>query len=158
MSSISRIPAGILGFLGIKNGGQYPQRLTADLVPTWDLSALYLAYGAQVAGLTSNFNSIGYTQCISPPPGEVWVLHDFSVAAQAGAGEAAKICLARAPNAAVNVVDISDQVDITASTTKVAVLMRPIILCPGDTAGFSAYDLTGTISIYAAWNYTILTM
>jgi len=34
-------PLGLLSFLQIKNGGQNPQRLVSDLLPTWDLQKHY---------------------------------------------------------------------------------------------------------------------
>lgn len=36
-------PIGLLGFLGIKNGGEYPQELVNVLSPTWDLMRHYTA-------------------------------------------------------------------------------------------------------------------
>jgi hypothetical protein len=43
---INRTPLGILDFLGIKNGGQYPQTMPAVLSPTWDMHRWYLEYAA----------------------------------------------------------------------------------------------------------------
>lgn len=43
---LNRQPLGLLDFLQIKNGGQYPQRLVTDLVPTWDLRDHYLQVNA----------------------------------------------------------------------------------------------------------------
>lgn len=45
-------PQGLLSFLQIKNGGQNPQRLVTDLVPTWDLSRHYLETNALVVETT----------------------------------------------------------------------------------------------------------
>jgi len=38
---LSAIPKGLLAFLGIRNGGQYPQTLNPVLQPTWDLQEHY---------------------------------------------------------------------------------------------------------------------
>lgn len=40
---LSTIPKGLLGFLGIKSGGRYPQNLAEVLAPVWDVRDHYLA-------------------------------------------------------------------------------------------------------------------
>lgn len=67
---LTAIPKGLLGFLGIKNGGQYPQNLVNVLSPTWDLRDHYVeSYAAEflqgpinlAAGTTSGDLSFGTT-------------------------------------------------------------------------------------------------
>lgn len=46
-------PAGLLDFLGIKNGGRYPQHLSTDLVPTLELLRWYVAANSIEIGSVS---------------------------------------------------------------------------------------------------------
>jgi len=61
---INRIPSGLLGFLGIKNGGENPQELSKILVPTVDLIPLYdlqgVTYTQGFSTLTSGVTIFGF--------------------------------------------------------------------------------------------------
>ena len=157
---LSKIPAGLLGFLGIKNGGEYPQQLLRELVPTWDVASLYYGFSFNYGQVISNFNAPGANNCAVPPVGEVWAIHDCSCAITAGAGEAATVALIRSPPTNLFTVNISETVTVGAAATAAVALRRdtPLILSPGDNLGFIAYDVTGTLDFYFSYRYSVLTM
>jgi len=58
---INKIPSGLLGFLGIKNGGQNPTELSQILVPTVSLRELYELQGVTYSAATSTISALGAT-------------------------------------------------------------------------------------------------
>lgn len=160
MSAISKIPAGLLGFLGIKNTGQYPADLANQLVPTWDLARLYYGYEFRYNGLISTINAVGQSVIIQVPIGEVWLVHDYSIAVTAGAGEGATFQLCRSPPNSAFVVNITEGVTVAASQQRAVCtrLPEPIVLAPGEQLGVMVYDLTGVVDIYSAYRYTPMSM
>lgn len=156
MSEISKIPQGILGFLGIKNGGQYPQKLTADLVPTWDMSQLYLNNYADYLSVDSTINATGYTIFFSAPQNETWFVTDYSLDIATGAGEAWQGCLARATANNVSQVRLSDDWTLAASTWAARVGPRNVVLAPGESLGVNTDSLTGVIDIVSQCRYVVL--
>lgn len=160
MSAISRIPLGLLGFLGIKNGGEYPQRLINLLAPVWDLSSLYLntseIHWASVDGLVGP----GYNITMQPNPGEVFVLHEASVSYANAAGEAISIGLARALQNNTTVVNVTELVNIGAATGSIAALVdrSPLIIPAGENFGVFATNHVGVQrNFYFRARYTLLT-
>lgn len=159
MSAISRIPAGLLGFLGIKNGGQYPQRLTQDLVGVWNLREQYLEYGAQLGGAVGGVSVAGYGVTVAPPAGEVWCLHDIGCSFTVGAGETWTGALCRSQTSGGTTVPISPGLTVPASSSGVLVANHvPVYLCPGDNLGLITLAVTGTIDYYLTYRYSILSM
>lgn len=156
---ISRIPAGILGFLGIKNGGQYPQELGSILAPTWELGELYLSYGAQLGGAVGGVSVAGYGVTVAPPPGEVWCLHDIGCSVTTGAAEAWTGSLCRSSTSGGTTVPISDSQSLGASANCVLTAHHVhSFLCPGENLGLLTLAVTGTVDYYLTYRYTILTM
>lgn len=82
MIQLNRHPVGILDFLGIKNGGMYPQELGTVLAPTWDLRRFYLDNGATHVRTTGNLTNAdrGTTLSIgfAVPVGEMWYVDRVS--------------------------------------------------------------------------------
>jgi hypothetical protein len=90
---LSKLPLGLLGFFGIKNGGDYPQAVRADIQPVLDLAQMFainyrelLSY-APVAAL--GFVSANSVTGVSPtvPAGEVWFISAVSVQTFTGVGD-----------------------------------------------------------------------
>lgn len=156
MSEISRIPAGILGFLGIKNGGRYPQRLLDQLAPTWDLAQLYLNSYAEYLTVASTIVGPGYTIFFSAPQNETWYVTDYSLDIASGAGEAWQGCLARATANNLAQVRLSDDWTLGASTWAARVGPRGVILAPGESLGVSTDSVTGVIDIVSQCRFTVL--
>ena len=92
---ISKLPLGLLGFFGIKNGGEYPQTLGHSISPTFDqLELLAINYRELLAmsvvpaglGFTAQVNlTLGITAVV--PSNEVWLLNTYSVNLFTGAGD-----------------------------------------------------------------------
>ena len=61
MTTLNRRPIGLLGYLGIKNGGRDPAQLAPVLSPTWDLEQLYLAGGSLYESVTVSGLVVGNT-------------------------------------------------------------------------------------------------
>jgi len=159
VSGISRIPAGLLGFLGIKNGGQYPQRLATELLPTWDLSDQYSEYGAQLQGLNLQVTATGYIAYFTPPVGEVWRIHDIGLTVQCAVAELFLGSVARSQTAGGTVVPITDHLSVAASSSGVVVVPRvPMFLNPGDNLGVITYAFAGSSDGYLQIRYTVMTM
>jgi hypothetical protein len=156
---ISRIPAGLIGFLGIKNGGMYPQELAPTLLPTWDVGDLYLQYGAQLGGAVGGVSVAGYGVTVAPPPGEVWCLHDIGCSVTTGAGEAWTGALCRSSTSGGTTVPISQGAILGASANDVLIAQHnECYLCPGENLGLLTLAVTGTVDYYLTYRYTILTM
>lgn len=74
MSLLSNIPQGLLAFLGIKNGGQYPQQLLTNLAPVLDLYQHYQYVNSEAYQWNTNLGTqSGYLQIPGP-----WVPRDIS--------------------------------------------------------------------------------
>jgi len=85
----SKLPLGLLGFLGIKTGGQYPQFLGDSINPSWDmleiLSGVHIESGATVAAAPAAATFGSYHVV---PQQEVWYVRHYSARATTAAGEA----------------------------------------------------------------------
>lgn len=159
MSKISRIPAGLLGFLGIKNAGQYPSDISQVLLPTWDLASLYLQYGAQLGGDAGTENVAGYQVVATCPPGEVWCLHNIGMSVTTGAGDQWTGGICRSKTSGGTTVPISGSGAISANNNVLLnALAVPTFLTPGETLGLITLSVTGTIDYYLTYRYSILSM
>ena len=158
---INRWPLGLLGFLGIKNGGRYPQHLSELLLPTWDQAFLYLNAAAEYSAINANPPAVGNTPLFGVPLGECWYVHNFSLQVATPAGGAYSGHLTR-NNAAVApaVVLVSlcqDQViGASAHATFVPTQAQaaPMFLTPGEQLGVSSTVVTGAVTAYAAIRFT----
>jgi hypothetical protein len=75
VSGINRIPSGLLGFLGIKNGGRYPQQLSDVLMPTVNMAPWYIQTNIQSRRATPvNVTAVGFTSYLQVPAGELWAI------------------------------------------------------------------------------------
>lgn len=160
MTTISRIPTGLLGFLGIKNGGEYPQRLINLLSPTWDLASLYLNTNEIRFASVDAVIGTGYNVVLQPNPGEVFVLHEASASYVNAAGEAISIGLARASQNNLTIVNVTDLINIGASTGGIATLQyrSPLVIPAGENFGVFATNHVGIDrNFYFKARYTLLT-
>jgi hypothetical protein len=147
---IQVLPQGLLGFLGIKNGGQFPQTLLPDLAPTLDLLEIYLQTDHEV--IFSGPVSIlapGYI-FINPftvPQNEYWAIIDWGVEFPLGAGEAIKVALGYSLGGTLCL--LSDRTELsTVGGALMAVNMnkqRPILLPPNTSLGYLVSEITGTL-------------
>lgn len=90
---MSKLPIGLLGFLGIKNGGQYPQTLGNVLLPQIELLDMIASNYRVPSIFVSNPVAIGFTPqtlnavAVVVPPGELWYLMSASVSVFTGVGD-----------------------------------------------------------------------
>jgi len=94
--SINRVPQGLLGFLGIKNGGQYPSALSNTLAPTFDLGECYANTNREYQTASIAVNALGQTNFHTAPIGQYWwVQHAslFTATIGAGAAYAGVLCM-----------------------------------------------------------------
>lgn len=91
---ISKLPIGLLGFFGIKNGGQYPQSIVPAIQPTLELAGILAAnYNesitvAPIAALgfvTANIGASGLPAVV--PAAELWWVSSLSAFAFTGVGD-----------------------------------------------------------------------
>lgn len=117
MPNINKLPFGLLGFLGLKNGGRNPQELAETLAPTMDLTDLYFGTNKQLVRLSGNVTAIGFNLLGAVPNDEVWALTGCSCNSNAvlGAGVTLKGLMAYAAidGAAYNVVALGAYANMT---------------------------------------------
>jgi len=95
---LSKLPLGLLGFFGIKNGGQYPQQVAGFHQPVIDTTGLLqAAYGERIvvsisAGFVANSflqgNVVATGLAAAVPAGETWAVWAASFGVFTGAGDA----------------------------------------------------------------------
>jgi len=70
-------PEGVLSSLGIQSGGQYPQHLLSDLVPTYELGPWYREYNGTFQTATGPITGIAtgvFTDLFTVPERELWIV------------------------------------------------------------------------------------
>lgn len=92
---ISKLPLGLLGFFGIKNGGQYPQSIVPTIAPTLEMGGILAAnYNENVSVpciaalgfVTGNILASGIAAVV--PASELWWVSALSFQSFTGAGDA----------------------------------------------------------------------
>jgi len=84
---INRLPAGLLSFLGIKNGGRNPQFLSEQLSPTFELLGWYLQSNSLSLQANGNVTAVGFNaNWFTVPAGETWAVLSAQVNSQAALG------------------------------------------------------------------------
>lgn len=84
-ASIQRVPIGLLDHLGIKSTGDNPSILTDSVIPTVDLTPMYLINRWEYINVTTAVaGAIGVVTAATPtdlqvPNGQLWIVQDFSV-------------------------------------------------------------------------------
>lgn len=86
---VSKLPLGLLGFFGIKNGGQYPQSIAPQFMPTLELMGLLGAnYHENVGSAPLVPSVVGFNQTtITVPASEIWLVHSISAFEFTGPGD-----------------------------------------------------------------------
>lgn len=91
---LSKLPLGLLGFFGIKNGGKYPQYIVPEIQPTLELAdILAVNYNEMVAipclaalgFVTGNILATGLPAVV--PASEVWFVSSLTVLTFTGVGD-----------------------------------------------------------------------
>lgn len=162
MTSINRQPAGVLGLLGIKNGGEYPRDLSNVLVPTWDMTDLYVLNASEYLTRTDNVTATGTLQTDGPIPGEVWRVTEFGArTGNLAAGETIQFALGLfGPGTAPIYVPLTSvqSASAVAGDRAQAAIQRPVLLNPGETLGVFITDVTtvGNVPVLTSLRFTRL--
>lgn len=161
MPNINKLPLGLLGFLGIKNGGEYPQELSNVLSPVWDLGPLYMNANAenQVAALA--IAGIGSQAFFTVPNGEAWyVLIASAATGTLGAGQTIELALQTTDAAGLVTVAVSPMSGSrTAGQRCAQALPSPVYCGPGSTFGINATQFAaGPINVTCAVRFARLSL
>ena len=154
---LSRQPDGLLGFLGIKNGGRNPQFLIETVQPTFDLYAHYLNTAPEY-GYVDSTVVLGASIIFLANPGEILYVTDFNVEAVTVAGQAIRYDLRRGRQN-VGDVALTAPTNIGASSFTSLSFNQPIWLMPDEWLGIGASLVTaGPVQTYAYARFVRLPM
>lgn len=160
-SAINRLPLGLLGFLGIKNGGQYPRDLSPLLSPVWNLSDLYLNANAENSAPVVSVASLGYTGFATVPTGESWcILLASAATGTLGAGVTIEMTLGMTDAAVLTTIALAPMPGSRTVGGRFAVnLASPIWLAPGSSFGVVCTQLAaGPVSTTLAFRFARFTL
>ena len=158
---INRIPGGLLGFLGIKNGGRNPDALSNVLVPQLDLTEVYLRTNYVLARIDTTVAAVGFTGAGTVPAGQAWYVSNVfaNTPAALGAGQVLRGCPAAAlpDGVAFSVCPLADPREtLTNYVYECGPPARPYQLLPPGTAigfychGLAAGPFTVTVQLWYA--------
>lgn len=147
MGQLNRQPAGILGFLGIKNFGRSPDELATILAGTWDLSNWYLANAAQYTVAAGTITATGGLAVHTVPTGKVWSVMGWDCQIITGAGDTVQYSFAQIqPGGTLPRLVYGNQENVAASQNTrrgLELYVSPLIVMPGESLGLSVQNFTG---------------
>lgn len=161
MAKISRLPVGLLDFLGLKNLGRNPDELALTVVPMLDMRDFYLAdrwtnvveTGLSAAG-TANTSTVTRV-----PAGEIWWIKQYQVSTSPlGAGQTLRLqAFASLPGAA-SASQFTGELDQAAQATVGEICrasVRDFLAIGGTQFGFTPLqNVAGPVpNISASWTY-----
>lgn len=134
-TAINRLPLGLLGFLGIKNGGQYPTDLNQVLQPVWDLQLLYASANSDILSQTTAVNALGtlsFTN-LTVPNGEAWLVMQLDAKSTTlTAGQTLQHAIVITDPAVTTSLVVSDSSPVATNGMRTAVgIQRDLWLGPG---------------------------
>lgn len=151
MSTVSKLPRGLLSALGLQNFGEAPRELAMAYAPTIDVRELFLLDSRETVIFTtqatpvvgSNFFANG-----AVPAGELWFVWQYFVGATPGAGEAIRL----GPSIQYQSVNmpVGFAETIAATQNGRAFAQAPFWASPGSVFGFWAQSLTLAPDVDAA--------
>jgi hypothetical protein len=155
---INRNPNGLLGFLGIKNGGRNPGVLTAELSADFELSELYYCNNPIMDAYTQlGVAAAGSYVAFTPPDNNVWKVLEYSAFVSTPAAVTCDVALAKLGQANTRWVGLSDSVALVASQSKVITSEYPGIIAQGERLGFYVATVTGAgLNIEVQVRYALL--
>jgi len=158
---ISRLPLGLIRFLGIQSGGVYPQSLSPQLQTSWDtFQLLHANHHETVTQANPAVAAIGVLTIANTfvPNGEAWYVRAASVNIVAGAGEAWSGQLVWVPFGAPGAGTIGHPLTLVIGVAGAAGQSVQIgslqqgasegfFMGPGDILAINTVSLTGTIDL-----------
>lgn len=161
--TIQRYPRGLLDLLGSKSSGENPTDLVPAVQGTIDLSYMYQFEKVELVNATTNVVNLtgawGVTgTAFTVPAGELWLLHNLTVTANAqlAAGESYRIRAAIFRAQWTNWQLGSDTGVGSGVGTRPSIgwqFERPEILRPSDSVGLFAEQVAAGASQFTAYGY-----
>lgn len=148
---LQRLPKGLLGFMELKNGGQFPQELAAAaLIPQIDLLRWYLATNGEPVVTAPIAAAVGFTNFpeFLIPQDEIWYVDNFMVRSElVGAGEAVQLCAGALLRTGARIP--FGQIGNNAGPGQIANTTQGIgmFLQPGDQLGADVLGVTGAVNV-----------
>lgn len=166
--AISTLPLGLLGFLGIKNGGEYPRELAGYYQPMFDLLDLLAAneaeeihFANQAIGVAAG-NMQAFSTPAQVPQTEVWLVRLFAARIVTGAGDALRgnlVCRRAGVPSPGNVLALSETFAAGASTFDYwTANTLPFWLGPGDELGVWVSSFTAAPAVRPAIRFARFTI
>jgi len=159
MPNINKLPLGLLGFLGIKNGGRYPEELSNILSGTWDLGPLYLNANSETRADVLAIAAIGSQAFWTVPTGEAWWVQLASAATGTlGAGVTIELGLQTTDAAGLVTIAVSPMSGPRTVGARCAQsLPQPVLVGPGATFGINCTQLAaGPVNVTVATRFARL--
>lgn len=153
---LNRAPDGLLGFLGIKNGGKNPQFLAPYCQPVFDLYDHYLNTAPEYVFVSAALSSGDNIQLLAEA-GEVLYVTSFSVSASPGVGEAVSYQLGRGMQNAGSV-SLTSTLVLGASTFQGIAFTDPLWLMPNEWVGTRVLSVTGVVDGFFSARFVRLQM
>ena len=168
---ISRLPLGLLGFFGIKNGGQYPQTIGNVILPQLEMQGILHANYHENLGSTTGaggITALGFKQLndtvtglpLIVPASELWFVGCVTAVVFTGVGDSftgtLMVRATQAGSASAWNRAVSDEITAVASQGRNLPAQRDFWLAPGDQIGahISAFvNASGTAQL--AWNFEL---
>lgn len=161
VSGINRVPAGLLGFLGIKNGGEAPKQLSNVLLPTWDTTQLYFNSNAEQRADVLAIAGLGSQAFFTVPNGESWIVLQSSAATGTlGAGVTIELQLQTTDSAGLVTIATCPMSGARTAGQRCAVNQpSPVYLGPGATWGINCTQLAaGPVNVTLATRFVRLAL
>lgn len=156
---ISKLPLGLLGFLGIKSFGQYPNSLGSQISPGLDLLGLFSGAHAEHANGGAVNAAAGYnTVALTVPQNEIWYVTMAHAVATLGAGTAITMQLAVQPSVGADIVLTELLTGGASAGSIMSPLLREVWLGPGDDLGIRVGAFTGVVPINARCRRIVFTI
>ena len=143
---ISRLPLGLLQFLGIQSGGLYPQSLGNQLVPTFEeLDILSSVHSQEKFDVAIPITGIGFAPSpIAVPLNEVWYMHYCTGILFTDATEAVDAILGiNGPTGGPHTLPVNFTFSMAASLQRSHGISGPVWVPPGMSIGFIINQITG---------------
>lgn len=150
---IQLVPQGLLGFFGIKNGGQAPLDVEPRLSGSLDMRDWYFKGECEVFSIANNAPAVGFNgfSSLTVPTGEYWWVSDFSVTAvKAAAPDTITVqACAQVPTGATSAFlwDGPDAQAVAATSVNARITRSSpsaFWLQPGSVLGGMVHEFTGT--------------
>lgn len=140
--TVSKLPAGLLGYLQIKNGGRNPEQLATFLQPTLDLWPLYLALDRRTTSTAFNIASVNTQSVVPVTEGQAWwIIQVIAITPVLTAGQTVRLAPTMLRGGITNLIGEFSAAVAGEQAYGTLELNQPTILVPGDSVGVATASL-----------------